>query len=272
MKSAGAFVIITFALSWTLWFGAAAIPQFASNPLFYLPGTIAPAIVALGLTLRCGGRPALDVVLGRLFAWRVNWRWYVFAVTFMAAAKLTAAVAHRGIIGEWPNFGVTPVGLTLAAILVSTPVQAGEEIGWRGFMLPALSTQMGFAPASLLVGVFWAVWHLPMFFIAGSDMVGQSFWVFLLSVVALSAAMTWLFANTGGSLLLVMLMHAAVNNTTGIVPAAVLGSTRDVLGLNATHMGWLTVAVLWAFGFVFLLCMHNESVTRRPGGGVQGQL
>src|SRR5262249_31601901 len=136
--------------------------------------------------------------------------------------------------------------LMLAAILISTPVQAGEELGWRGFMLPALAARVGFAPASVLVGIVWSAWHLPMFFIAGGDMIGQSFWIFLLSVTALSVAMTWLFVNAGGSLLLVMLMHAAVNNTTGIVPASLSGSAADVFGWRASAMGWLTVAVLWA--------------------------
>ena len=53
----------------------------------------------------------------------------------------------------------------LAAVAVSTPWQAGEEIGWRGYLLPRLSGRVGLPAASLIVGVIWACWHLPFFFI-----------------------------------------------------------------------------------------------------------
>src|SRR5205823_5233150 len=135
--------------------------------------------------------------------------------------------------------------LMLLAIPISTPVQAGEEVGWRGYLLPRLERKIGLASAGLLVGVIWGAWHLPMFFLPAGDMVGQSFWVFLLSVTALSVAFTWLYARTGGSLLMTMVLHAAVNNTTGIVPAAPSGARADVFGFDASLMGWLTVVALW---------------------------
>jgi membrane protease YdiL (CAAX protease family) len=273
MASAATFALIAFAVSWTLWFAVAATPQLAFNPIFYLPGTIAPGLVALALTKFKGGSAALSSLLNRIFAWRANWRWYAFAVLFMATVKLGAAIAHRAITGEWPQFGDVAPLIMLAAVLVSTPVQAGEELGWRGFMLPALAERIGLASASLLVGVVWALWHLPMFFIAAGDLVGQSLWVYLLGVTALSVAMTWLFANTGGSLLLVMIMHAAVNNTTGLVPATRPGGAADVFGLDATPMGWLTIVVLWVFAIYFLVRMRGMHAKQRPDGpvGVPGQ-
>ena len=71
-----------------------------------------------------------------------------------------------------------------------------------------------------MLGLIWACWHLPQFFIRESDTFGQSFVVFALEVTALSVAIAWLWARTGGSLLLPMLLHAAVNNSKDVVPSA----------------------------------------------------
>jgi membrane protease YdiL (CAAX protease family) len=186
-------------------------------------------------------------LLGRVVQWDVAAKWYVFAVGYMAAIKLTAALVHRVVAGAWPRFGAEPVFLIPFAIALSTPFQAGEEIGWRGYALPRLSARFGLARASLLLGVIWAVWHLPQFFIRDGDSHGQSFWVFVIQVVALTVAMAWLVAHTGGSLLPVMVMHAGVNNSSGIVPSSVPGGT-SMFGLSAsstTLVGWLTAALMW---------------------------
>ena len=102
--------------------------------------------------------------------------------------------------------------------MISTPIQAGEEMGWRGYALPRLAARLGFASASLVVGLNRGVWHLPLFFVAGLGNYGQSFPVFVLGSTMLSVAIAWLSAHTNGSLLLAMLMHSAANQTTGIVP------------------------------------------------------
>lgn len=135
-------------------------------------------------------------------------------------------------------------------------MQAGEEIGWRGYALPRLSAFLGLSGASIALGVIWAVWHLPFFFISGADKSGQSFPVYLLSVTALSVAMAWLYWRTNGSLLLTMLMHAAVNNTKDIVPSAVSAAT-NAFSLNSSRVAWLSVAILWICAAYFLFRMRG---------------
>jgi membrane protease YdiL (CAAX protease family) len=177
----------------------------------------------------------------------------------MAAIKLTAALVHRAATGAWPRFGETPVLLMFVAILGSAWVQAGEEIGWRGYALPRLAKRTGAAAASLIVGAIWAAWHLPLFFMEYTDTVGQSFPVYVSSVVAVSVAMAWLFWKSGGSLLLVMVMHAAINNTSGIVPSAVPGAS-DPLGFNASPVGWITAALAWILALPLLVRLRRASL------------
>ena len=256
-RSLATYFALTFILAWALWLLAAGLTGTALpmglRGLSFLPGTFAPAIVALWMTSRSEGRAGLDALLRQLFVWDVNARWYVFAVGYMAAVKLAAAVAHRAIPGTWPSFGEAPVYLLLAAVLFSTPVQAGEEIGWRGYALPRMSARLGLRRASVLLGAIWAVWHLPLFFIPATTTTGQSFEVYFVSVTALSVAMAWLHAHTKGSLLLVMIMHAAVNNTKDIVPSAVTAGTGMLAG--ASLVAWLTAALLWAGAAYFLVRM-----------------
>jgi hypothetical protein len=180
-------------------------------------------------------------------------RLYIVALTYIAVVKLTAAILHRLVAGTWPPFGA---GLTVIplAIAFSTPFQAGEEIGWRGFALPRLADRFGLRIASLVLGVIWAIWHLPQFYIAGADTYHQSFPVWAAQVVAMSVAFAWLYAKSGGSLLLVMLMHSAINNSKDIVPSGA-AIPPGVFSLNAPMIAWLSLVLLWISAAYFLVRM-----------------
>ena len=159
----------------------------------FLLGIFAPSLVALALTDRVEGRAATRALFARVIQWRVSMGWYVFAVSYMPAIKLLTALVHRFATGTWPRFGPEAWYLMAGAILVSTWVQAGEEIGWRGYALPRLTRRFGLAPASIVLGFLWASWHLPLFFVPQTDKFGQSFPLYLLQVTALSVVAAWLY-------------------------------------------------------------------------------
>lgn len=167
----------------------------------------------------------------------------MFAVSFTMIAKITVAVIYRVVMGTWPRFGTDPWYMIPLAIAFSTPFQAGEEIGWRGYALPHLTERFGLARASIVLGVIWGCWHLPQFFIREADTYQQSFWVFVMGVTALSVILAWLWLRTGGSLLLTMLLHAAWNNSKDIVPSGVTGGA-ETFGFHASLVSWITLAVL----------------------------
>ena len=254
---------LTFLLAWTLWYAATLLAGDPPNQFFFLAGTFAPGIVAVLLTAWAEGSAGVRALLAPLFKWEVGARWYLFALLFLAAIKLTVALVFRVATGEWPQFGDTSLILMLAATLFSTLTlgQSGEEVGWRGYALPRMATRLGLGPASLILGVIWAVWHLPLFFIPGTSTTGQSFPLYLLQVIALSVALGWLWWNTGGSLLLTMLLHAAVNNTKDIVPSAVPGADAP-FGLSTSVVAWLTVLLLWICAGYFLARLRGASAPR----------
>ena len=239
------FFVLTYAVMWSCFIpvAAAGIPAYAPlGVVLLLLGTFAPSLVALWLTARVEGDSGLRALLSGVVRWRVAAGWYLFALV------------HRLATGAWPRFGDEPWYGILAAIALSTPFQAGEEIGWRGYALPRLATRFGLARASVLLGLIWAAWHLPQFFIPEVDTYGQSFFVYALQVTALSVAMAWLYARTNGSLLLVMLLHSAVNNSKDIVPSALPGA-NSTFGLSASLVAWLTVTLLWMCAAYFLARM-----------------
>jgi len=254
-----AFFFFAYALMWTSFFSVAAGVLPAQSPLrqpvLYL-GVFAPSVAALSLTARAEGAAGVRALLRRVVQWRVAARWYLFAVTYIAAIKLVVALVHRLAMGRWPRFGDVPCYVIIAAIVFSTPFQAGEEIGWRGYALPRLAERFGLPLASVLLGLIWAFWHLPQFFLPEADTYGQSFFVYLLQVTALSVAIAYLYARSHGSLLLPMLMHASVNNSKDIVPSATPGATNS-FGLSASPVAWLTVALLWACAAYFLVQMRR---------------
>ena len=262
------FFLLSYALMWTCFITVAvAIPAHTFlGQVLLLVGAFAPSLAAVWLTARADGEAGVRALLGRILRWRVSAKWYVFALGYTAAIKLVVALIHRAATGAWPRFGDLPLYVIPVAIAFSTPVQAGEEVGWRGYALPRLTARFGLAGASVLLGVIWGCWHLPQFFIREADTYRQSFPVFVLQVTAMSVAMAWLYAKTKGSLLLTMLMHAAVNNSKDIVPSAVPGGT-NTFGLGASLVGWLTVAVLWVCAAYFLVQMRKPKLAEQMSGG-----
>ncbi|HET7226577.1 MAG TPA: type II CAAX endopeptidase family protein [Candidatus Eisenbacteria bacterium] len=260
------FFVLTFAFTWTCFLLAVAWTRgrapgaslSAGVQAIVLLGTFAPAIVALALTARASHAPGVRALLARLVRWEVGGRWYAFALGYTVAVKLGGAVLTHIVTGAWPRFAWAAAPLLLAATLFSTLVggQLGEELGWRGFALPRLARRIGLSGASLVLGAIWAAWHLPLFYVHGADTFGQSFPFYLLQVSGLSVAVAWLWWRTRGSLLLTMLMHAAINNLSPIVPA-LARAPADPFTPAAPLQSWVTLAVLWATAAVLLWQMRN---------------
>ena len=124
-------------------------------------------------------------------------------------------------------------------LLIGGPL--GEEIGWRGYALPRLQARRSALSASLIIGVIWALWHLPLWLTGAPGRTPSLYAAFVVSVIALSVILTWVYNSSGGSLLVVVLIHATVN-----LPMTL---SIDQLGSRATvplllYFGLLVVAAI----------------------------
>jgi membrane protease YdiL (CAAX protease family) len=156
------FFLFTFALTW----GYSALAYVVESPSYLLApalmllsllGSLAPSLVALSLTAREQGIDGATALLRRLLIWRVELRWYLFAIFYMAVITLVAFGGASLITGvssstTWSWFAI------VWSVLVKAPVVASEEIGWRGFALPRLTERLGLRKASLVLGILWAAW------------------------------------------------------------------------------------------------------------------
>ena len=253
-----AFFVLSYAITWTAfitvvrWLSA----QTVAGYTLVLFGAYTPGIVALFLIARAEGSRGVRALLRRILIAGVPVRLYIVALTYIAVVKIVAAILHRLVAGAWPPFGAGSLAVIPLAIAFSTPFQAGEELGWRGFALPRLADRFGLRIASVLLGLLWAIWHLPQFYIAAADTYHQSFVVWALQVVAMSVAFAWLYAKAGGSLL-VMLMHSAINNSKDIVVSGA-PVPPGVFSLNAPLIAWLGLGVMWIWAAYFLARMPER--------------
>jgi uncharacterized protein len=229
------FFALTFAFSWLFWVPGAIIFKSVdpANP-FTSPAFVAlqtlgaagPSLVAIFLVRRLYGKEKLNFLFGRFRIWRVSIRWYLTAILLspsIAAASIgvhailaslrseTLVVPSGSPLGQAVGeLGVVGLVLWLPIMFIgqvpSSPLL--EEGGWRGFALPVLQGRLGALASSLILGFAWGAWHLPLIISYGESVLS-----YLLLIVANTILITWVFNNTGGSLLLAMLFHASLNVT-----------------------------------------------------------
>jgi len=213
------YFILAIVFSWSIYIPLVFVRQGWVNAqipysIHYL-ASFGPALAAIILTGLTNGRDGLRELWRRIIKWRVNWPYAVFAILAPIVLFGLSVVAMQIIQGEWPDLrllgqvnylpylgcGVLPLWLITFGF--------GEEIGWRGFALPRLQKTRSASKATLVLGLFWILWHLPTFFYH-ETYVGMG-WIilpgFVIGVLCGAVLFTWLYNGTGGSVLMVALWH-----------------------------------------------------------------
>jgi membrane protease YdiL (CAAX protease family) len=243
------FVVLAYALAWTCWLPLLADRQdwvrWSVSPYLHLAGALGPAIAAVIITAALAGRVGLRDLLRRSVAWRGRLPWLMLAILGPLALFAVVALAARVVNGAWPDldrFGVSTeypalplVGYWIASLIF---YGYGEEIGWRGFLQPALQRRRSTLTAAILVSVVWAGWHLPLFGITDGyrSMPAISFVGFYLSILVASLVLAWLYQRSNGSLLVLAVFHAGYDiatntpTTTTLIPI-LMGAAITLAGL-----------------------------------------
>ncbi|WP_041702250.1 CPBP family intramembrane glutamic endopeptidase [Prosthecochloris aestuarii] len=179
------------------------------HPLFYL-AVYAPAIAALSLILYRSGIAGAKLFLSRLMLWRTSMYWSIMLIALVPLVFYASAIVKQGSLETiFPFPSLSAYLSALFFMAVKGPV---EEIGWRGMALPLLQRSLSPIMASLVLGVIWAVWHLPAFLLSGTPQSAWSLTPFLIGTVALSVIVTPLFNSSRGSILLPALFHLQLIN------------------------------------------------------------
>jgi membrane protease YdiL (CAAX protease family) len=228
-RSIAAFYALALGISWSLWAPWIASARAAGSDVswrhLHLVGSLGPCLAALLVIGWTGGRPRLRALTrGTVTAPAVRstliWGIAFPAATFILSALIMARVNGTparwdriGLVGEYP--GLKRIEYVAASFLF---YGIGEEVGWRGFLYPALRRPgRRILTAALLVVPFWALWHLPLFLATESY-----------RAMGLGGAIGWLLSLASGSVLTAWLTDRAKGS---VLPAAVLHAVLDVFFL-----------------------------------------
>jgi membrane protease YdiL (CAAX protease family) len=269
------FFVLTYALAYSAGFGFTLLNP--GKPLLawsfaWIIFIFSPTISSLLISWIIGGMVEVKRLLAGFTRWKVSIVWYIAAGFLILGPLMIAGVR---ILAGYPAEGIQP-GTSLALILVTMLTQlfagpASEEAGWRGFALPRLQARFSALVSSLILGVVWTCWHLPLFFISGQAQVSIPFPIYLLLVSTVGVYLTWLYNNTRGSLIITILAHYCYNLTgvfvtgmIGLMPAMTFYMTAGPL------LFLVVVGVVIVFGPKYLSkkpvaeLPHNQPVGSLP--------
>ena len=245
--------------------------NIVSTPLPFIVLDIAaglgPLVAALVVTSYEAGSAGRWALLGQLLRWRVPGRWYVIAMLGPVVLSAVAFALWLATGGSPPPAEALAQWTLLPMFFVYILLVGGgvdEELGWRGYALPRLQQRYGASIASVILGIAWAGWHIPAWFMPGSGQDVISFPVFVVSVTAATILFTSLYNNTGGSLPVVILAHTVFDLcTTGPWSRALFTLPPDQSGQDPFNL--LTAVVLiMAVGLVLATDPPTLTGRRRP--------
>lgn len=277
-RAVAGFVVLAIGLSWIPWL---TLLITTGDPFvdpmsiaLFVAGGFGPTLAGVILAIVSQGRAGFRRLISDLRRGRLG-RWY--GLLLLPLPVIVIAVAVTVSLGEasWELAAPAHLILLPTALLGGLVLGGLEEIGWRGFLQPRLQDHMTALTGSVIVGLVWALWHGPLFFLESTSQASSSPFWFTVHAVALSVILTWIYNGTAGSLLLVVLFHGATNGwyewvIAGLAPDAAAGFLRPAGVLMTLFAMWLifrhrpdNLAALSRRGW------HNRSVS--PSGATHEQ-
>lgn len=224
------YFLLALGWSWLFWLPVVFMDMDISvtpGIVFFIIGILGPAVSGILLTCLTGGQQERREYWSRLTSFRrIRPRWYAIIILIAPACSVLAILTGLVIKGNLPSLDTAVSYVTHPSTIIPFAMVTmiygpiPEELGWRGYALDRLQRKWNALASSLVLGVIWAVWHLPVFFIRGSllsevvPLWSVQFWVSMgPGILALAVVMTWIYNNTQRSILAAILFHFMVNFT-----------------------------------------------------------
>jgi membrane protease YdiL (CAAX protease family) len=262
------FFLLTFAYSWVIWIPSVLdgigidLPFSVTgySTLVVIIGAFAPMLAAITLVAREAGWKGIKAFLGQVLDFHVKPVYLILAlvlplVIHVIAHYLALALGLDVAKTLFPTeISVTPIVLAIPYFLLMMIIGGGqEEFGWRGYAQEPLQEKIGVLPASLVIGVIWGFWHLPLWFMAGDLHSAYSFLAFVMMTTSISIMYAWLYNSSGKKLIVVIFFHA-MNNTA----APLLPFLHGIEGKPESAY-WIYAAVNVIFGAIFAYVLVKRS-------------
>jgi uncharacterized protein len=256
------FGLLAYALAW-VWSGFWLLPYLGTLLTQSTTPTGMVGRLGAGVLLATMLTPMISALIMRLFISKEGLRGslgllrspkYYLAALVAPAVFFTAVVLIVQALGlgefRWSQTGWFAYLLLMASALPVTLFTFGEEYGWRGYLLPRL-LPLGEIRATLLLGVIWALWHLPLL-LAGLNYPGVNVWVailiFTFVTVSVSFAYTWFYVASSGSVLIAAVLHASFNNFADTITVPPLLSGANPFTASVVDGVLMVALVVFVYG------------------------
>ncbi|NRT80237.1 CPBP family intramembrane glutamic endopeptidase [Clostridium beijerinckii] len=258
------YLMSTFFLTWIFWILSFTSNSLGLNAIFRIVGSLMPSLMAIIFIKYLYGRIGLRKFLKKLTIWKVNPLFYVFILFYsissfyvpsficlIAGADYKIHIKNQ-IFGFNLDNPLSLLACLLVILIFGGPL--GEELGWRGFVLPILQEKYSQLLSGVIVGVIWTCWHIPMFLfhIQGYD----NFIVYLLQTISLSIIYTWIYNHVKGSLLIPVLYHCIDD----FIPSICFPEFLNYFNMYSV--------IYWAIQLIVLLCIIFN-MTRKTSSKLQ---
>jgi len=252
------YLILSYGLTWIFWIPIALTQQdYQESPLLLslmFLGVFGPGIAGIMMTYREQGKEGRRDFWRRIFDFRrISFKWYVLIILLFPALQIISIGINHWLGGEPPEFAFIKKALTMPAgvliIVILYLLQSTlEELGWRGYMLDRLQSIWKPLTSSLVLGVFHAFWHLPLFFVVGTNqsryLSSIDFSIFIAFVVASSIYSTWCYNDNHRSTLATILLHTVANLALDVF---MLPGTGEYIFKVICTLGAVLIAIAWMF-------------------------
>lgn len=251
------FFVATYAWTWLFWGMAillGANMETAMGLVLLLLGVMGPMVTGIGFTYLTRDKEGRRDYWKRIISFkRIPARWYLVIFLFVPVLNILAVLLDVLTGGSGATWGEAALNLVsnplsiIPSILFATLIPFIEELGWRGYVLDRLQEKRSALVSSLILGVVWSLWHLPLFFVQGSYQAGLgvgtlAFWLFIIGIVPISLVFTWIYNNTGRSTLAVILFHSMVNFTGELIA---LTERADTYSIVLWYVAAIGITAIW---------------------------
>lgn len=224
------YFILALGWSWLFWIPVALTGMDISvtpGIVLFIIGIFGPAVSAIFLTYLTGDQQERREYWSRLINFRrIGPRWYAIIILIAPVCSVLAILTGFVINGNLPSVDTAvsyvthPLTILPFAMVTMIYGPLPEELGWRGYALDRLQRKWNALISSLVLGVIWAVWHMPIFFMRGSLLSEvqplwlTQFWIAMgPGILATAVLMTWIYNNTQRSTIAAILLHFMMNFT-----------------------------------------------------------
>ena len=218
-------------------------------------GNFGPLVGAVSLTFINEGKEGIKQLWKRFWNFDINKKWVIiifFLLPILSGIAFFTAVFNEGVIPKLVWLSQPWLLIFWFIILFTFAGGLAEEFGWRGYAIDRLQAKYNALYSSIALGVIWAFWHLPFWFVAGSSHQSNSFLWFLVLVIFLSILYTWIYKNTEGNLLAATIFHAMSN--LAIIILFPLSQT--------TYGGFYYILIIIIFTILIIAILNPKTLMR----------